>query len=144
MAKRSLLIKHQPLWKNSLARILSSYRRRRVLSGRLVLHQLGYWPSRSNRRAYQPQRNLWIVVHTDNQTTISALNKGKSRNPQVMQWLRSTVWLSSTKNFRITARYIPSKANTVAYAISRLHDPTLCRMLQDLFHNRLLAFDRQA
>ena len=31
----------------------------------------------------------WIVVHTDNQTTISALNKGISRNPQVMQWLRS-------------------------------------------------------
>ena len=47
----------------------------------------------------------WIVVHTDNHTTISALNKGTSRNPQAMQWLRSIFWLSATSNFRITARF---------------------------------------
>ena len=88
-------------------------------------------------------RDKWIVVHTDNHTTISALNKGTSRNPQVMQWLRSIFWLSATNNFRITARYIPSKANTVADAISRLHDPAFCRTLTELFHTPLLAFDCQ-
>ena len=88
-------------------------------------------------------RDKWIVVHTDNHTTISALNKGTSRNPQVMQWLRSIFWLSATNNFRITARYIPSKANTVADAISRLHDSAFCRTLKELFHTLLLAFDRQ-
>ena len=88
-------------------------------------------------------RDKWIVVHTDNHTTISALNKGTSRNPQVMQWLRPIFWLSATNNFRVTARYIPSKANTVADAISRLHDPAFCRTLKELFHTLLLAFDRQ-
>ena len=71
-------------------------------------------------------RDKWIVVHSDNSTTISVLNKGTCRNPQVMQWLRSIFWLSATFNFRITARYIPSKANTMADAISRLHDPAFC------------------
>ncbi|XP_078368365.1 uncharacterized protein LOC144652227 [Oculina patagonica] len=71
-------------------------------------------------------RDKWIVVHSDNSMTISVLNKGTCRNPQVMQWLRSIFWLSATFNFRITARYIPSKANTMADAISRLHDPAFC------------------
>ena len=76
-------------------------------------------------------RNNWIVVRSDNQTTISALNKGTSHNPQVMKWLRKIFWLSATYNFRVTARYIPSKANTVADAISRLHDPRHCDALSN-------------
>ena len=44
-------------------------------------------------------RDKWIVVHSDNSTTISVLNKGTCRNPQVMQWLRSIFWLSATFNF---------------------------------------------
>ena len=39
--------------------------------------------------------------------------------------------------------YISSKANTVADAISRLHDPAFCRTLKELFHISPLAFDRQ-
>ena len=54
-----------------------------------------------------------------------------------------TLGFSATDNFWITARYIPSKANTVADAISRLHDPAFCRTLKELFHNLPLAFDRQ-
>ena len=106
-------------------------------------------------------RDKCIVVRSDNHTTISALNKGTCRNQQIMQWLREIFWLSATYNFRITARYIPSKlacvagvngegvlplrlplsfltpatqatskSNTVADAISRLHDP---RVFSGLF-----------
>ena len=58
-------------------------------------------------------RDRWIVV--------CVLNKGTCRNPQVKQWLRSIFWLSTTYNFRITTRFIPSKANSVVVAISRHH-----------------------
>lgn len=54
----------------------------------------------------------WVVVHSDNYTTISALNKGSCRNPWVMQWLCQIFWLSATYNFRITATYISSKTNS--------------------------------
>ena len=67
-------------------------------------------------------RDKWIVVRSDNRTTISALNKGTCHNPQIMQWLREIFWLSATHNFRVTAHYIPSKSNTVADAISCLHE----------------------
>ena len=54
-----------------------------------------------------------------------------------------TLGFSAADNFWITARYIPSKANTVADATSRLHDPAFCRTLKELFHTLPLAFDRQ-
>ena len=65
----------------------------------------------------------WAIDHPDpdNHTTISALNK-VATPALCMQCLRSIFWLSATKSFRITARYIPLKANTVADAISRLHE----------------------
>ena len=60
-----------------------------------------------------------------------------------MQWLRSIFWPSATNNFQITARYIPSKANTIADAISHLHDPAFCRTVKELFHTLLVPFDHQ-
>ena len=41
--------------------------------------------------------------------------------------------LSATYNFRVTAHFIPSKANSVADAIPRLRDPVLSHALSDLF-----------
>lgn len=66
-----------------------------------------------------------IFVYSDNCTTISALNKGTCCNSQVMPWLRSIFWLSATYNFHIIVPFIPSKANSVADAISCLHNPAL-------------------
>ena len=53
-------------------------------------------------------RDKWVVVYSDNTTTICALNKGTCCKPQVMQWLRDIFWLSATctYNFCITARFI--------------------------------------
>ena len=75
-------------------------------------------------------RGKWIIVHTDNMTTLSVINKGTSRNPQAMRWLRELFWLSAMFNFRITARFISTSANWLADAISRLHCPTYCEYLR--------------
>jgi len=49
-----------------------------------------------------------------------------------MQWLRDIFWLLATYNFCITVTFIPSKPNSVADAILRLHDHGLCHVLRDL------------
>ena len=68
-------------------------------------------------------------MRTDNTTTLSAINKGTSSNQLAMQWLRQLFWLSATCNFRVTSRYIPTVANTLADAISCIHDPAHCEIL---------------
>ena len=74
-------------------------------------------------------RDKWIIVRTDNTTTLSTINKGTSSNQLVMQWLRKLFWLSVTYNFRVTSRYIPTATNTLDDAISRIHDPAHCELL---------------
>ena len=74
-------------------------------------------------------RDKWIIVRTDNTTTLSAINKSTSSNQLAMQWLRQLFWLSATYNFHVTSRYIPTVANTLADAISRIHDPVHCEIL---------------
>ena len=74
-------------------------------------------------------RDKWIIVRTDNTTTLSAINKGTCSNQLAMQWLQKLFWLSATYNFRVTSRYIPTAANTLADAISHLHDPAHCALL---------------
>ena len=69
-------------------------------------------------------RNRHIVVHTDNQAAAAMINKGTTRNSVMMSFLRLLFWLSATYNFRITAKYIPGKENTIADCISRLHSPS--------------------
>ncbi|KAL9975581.1 hypothetical protein ACROYT_G012757 [Oculina patagonica] len=88
-------------------------------------------------------RDKWITVRTDNTTTLSAINKGTSGNQLAMQWLRKIFWLSATYNFRVTARYIPTASNTIADAISRLHDPTHCEVFVKKLVNLPLAIRPQ-
>lgn len=68
-------------------------------------------------------RDRLITVRTDNITTLSAINKGTASNQLVLNWLRSLFWLSDTYNFRVPARHIRTASNTMAGALSRLHDP---------------------
>ena len=56
----------------------------------------------------------WIIVRTDNTTTLSKINKGTPSNQLVMQWLQNLFWLSMTYNFRVTSRYISTVANALA------------------------------
>jgi hypothetical protein len=64
-------------------------------------------------------RDKHVVVESDNQTTVYAINKGSSRSPIIMAMLRSMFWLSANHNFHITARHIPGTQNTLADAGSR-------------------------
>ena len=74
-------------------------------------------------------RDKWIIVRNDSTTTLSSINKGTSSNQLAIKWLRKLFWLSATYNFRVTSRYIPTVANTLADAISRIHDPAHCELL---------------
>ena len=74
-----------------------------------------------------------IVIHSDNTTAVSILNKGSCKNKVVMGFLRELFWLSAIYNFRITAKHIPGLKNVIADAISRLHESyyldRFCRLL---------------
>ena len=66
--------------------------------------------------------NKYIIIHSDNQTTVTIINKGTTRNPIVMHYLRRLFWYSAIFNFSITAKYILGNKNTIANAISGMHD----------------------
>ena len=66
--------------------------------------------------------NKHIVIHSDNKTAVNIINKGSTPDQTIMTELRQLFWLSALFNFRITAQYIKGKHNTVADAISRLHE----------------------
>lgn len=66
--------------------------------------------------------NKRILIFSDNAVTVSALNKGTSRNNTVMRFLRYMFWLSAKYNFHITARHIKGTHNDRADTISRLHE----------------------
>ena len=66
--------------------------------------------------------NKQIIIHSDSQTTVTVINKGTTRNPIVMFYLCRLFWYCTIFNFRITAKYIPGNENTIADAISRMHD----------------------
>lgn len=76
----------------------------------------------ATRRWADAWRDLHVVVYTDNQTTQHLINKATSRDPTVMSWLREIFWWSATRNFLLTARYIPGHKNVISDTLSRLHD----------------------
>ena len=63
-------------------------------------------------------QNHHIIIFTDNQAAMCILNKGSTRNPAIMKVLRHIFWLSATLNFRITARYIAGKENSLRFQFS--------------------------
>ena len=67
-------------------------------------------------------RNKTIHVFCDNTAAVAMLNKGTTKNPVMMQFLRQLFWLSATFNFRIKAFHVPGRENILADDISRIHD----------------------
>lgn len=66
--------------------------------------------------------NQRVIIHSDNQAAVQIINKGTTANPLIMQELRALFWLSAVYNFHITAVYLAGTDNTLADAISRLHE----------------------
>ena len=67
--------------------------------------------------------NKHVLVMSDNSTTVAGVNRGSSRSPVIMKYLRYMFWLSAVYNFRLTAMHIPGTDNVFADKISRLHEP---------------------
>ena len=64
-----------------------------------------------------------LIFITDNTVVRSALNTGRSRNANVMFFLRRIFWLSVNYNFVFISTYIPSKVNVLCDALSRWPSP---------------------
>ena len=60
-----------------------------------------------------------ILVHSDNQTTVAIINKGRSSSLPIMSLLRRLTWITVTHNFIIRAAHIPGHFNTIADSLSR-------------------------
>jgi hypothetical protein len=64
-----------------------------------------------------------LDIHTDNQMTMHAVNKGYSAHPIAASLLKSIASTALCYNVTITAYYLPGKCNDLSDAISRLHAP---------------------
>ena len=67
--------------------------------------------------------NKVVHIHCDNTAAVSMLNKGTTRDPDMMKHLREAFWLSATYNFSLKVFHVPGKLNVLADHISRLHIP---------------------
>lgn len=63
-----------------------------------------------------------VIIHSDNQAAVQIINKGTTGNALIMEELRALFWLSALYNFHISCVYIEGSRNTIADAVSRLHD----------------------
>ena len=77
-------------------------------------------------------QNKRVIIYTDNVTAKSVINKMTSRNPIVMVYIRLLFFLQAVYNFSFFAVHIPGKHNTLADAISRLHEKDKLSQVYDL------------
>jgi hypothetical protein len=61
---------------------------------------------------------------TDNKRAEAALNKGSSKHDDTLPVIRATFEATREINCRIRVGWIPGKANPIADAISRMHEPS--------------------
>ena len=66
--------------------------------------------------------NKVVHIHCDNTAAVGMLNKGSSRNPLMMTYLRRLFWCSAIYNFRLKVFHVPGAQNVVADHVSRLHE----------------------
>ena len=66
-------------------------------------------------------KNKVVHVYCDNQAAVAMINKGTTKNPIMMTYLRRLFWCSAMYNFRLRAFHITGKLNVLADHISRLH-----------------------
>ena len=62
-----------------------------------------------------------ILLHCDNSTTVTVVNKGYARNQFTQACLRELVWLSAKNNLWIKVAFRPGISNRFADLASRLH-----------------------
>lgn len=60
-----------------------------------------------------------ILVNCDNAATVEIINKGRSKVPFIMRFVRKLVWHEAECNFILRAKHLPSVSNTLADSLSR-------------------------
>ena len=65
-------------------------------------------------------KNLRILFHCDNLSTVNIINKGRSKVKVIMKLLRKLTWCSAINNFFVRAKHVPGKYNDIADSLSRL------------------------
>ena len=60
------------------------------------------------------------------------INKGRSKIPFIMKFVRKLVWFEAKHNFVIRAKHIRSAKNSIADAISRSQISTARRLMPSL------------
>ena len=66
-------------------------------------------------------QGLHILVRSDNSATVSAINKGTSKSPELLKIVQKLFWLAVKFQFKLTALFIPGRLNILSDLISRLH-----------------------
>lgn len=85
------------------------------------INELDMWPVLCGvLRWGSTWRNKRVVLYTDNNQVLYAINDNKSRNNKVMGWLREIFWSSFVYNFYLTAARIPSAENVLPDCLSRI------------------------
>jgi hypothetical protein len=89
-----------------------------ISGGRTFLQRLfdAYPSSRHGHVKISPS----VMIGYDNQAVVASLNNGCARLPLAIKFLRKIFWLQAKFDFHIVASWIPTEANTMADAISRL------------------------
>ena len=71
--------------------------------------------------------NIWsqtwgrkrICFHSDNQSTINIIKKGRSTSPLIMKLMRRLTLCCAMGNFTVSAIFLPGRLNVIADALSR-------------------------
>lgn len=113
------------------------------------INELEMWPVLASvLRWGSSWNNKRVVLYTDNNQVLFAVNNNRSRNNNVMGWLREIFWASFVYNFFLTARRIPSVENVLPDCLSRFSVLSARRVGIELlkaghFSYRNVAFSRR-
>lgn len=97
--------------------------------------------------AFRRWGHLWpnrhVTIFTDNKCTMFSLNKGSLRNSIGMGFIREIYHQLATDNITISAKFIGTKENTLADALSRLDTDNCALLAAELLlpHNELILHD---
>jgi hypothetical protein len=88
-----------------------------------VLHSLLVWSPKWG--------SCDVIVGTDSTSVLGWINSTSAKSPQAMAIIRKIFWLTSRMGIRLSAIWLPSSANAVADALSRL-DFQRCYLLSGI------------
>ena len=64
-------------------------------------------------------KNLRVQIYCDNQASVSIINTGRTRDPNMLRVVREIAYISVTNNFQLRAVHLSSDCNRVADILSR-------------------------